>query len=232
MNPVCVLWQQPHDKSDPSGLDGGDVAVGVGIGLVVTIVVIGAELASGGLLTPVLIGYWFAYGGMVSIIGAPGSGMVRRTSDPLGSGATCANIVMNIAMCADMAAEGMTSIPGGGGGNRIGGGGGGGGGSEPGNPGDQIPGGARSICPADGPAIEIPRGYVGRVGDKNTGQVWQLPGSIGNNNSIRIMDPTPMYPKGYIVIHYGSGNKIDVSTGKPGIGRANQHWHNTWSASN
>jgi hypothetical protein len=99
--------------------------------------------------------------------------------------------------------------------------------------GSPIPGNPRFIAPSDGPAIEIPPGYVGRVADNGRGQVWQLPGSTGNANSVRIMDPTPPsgpspgYPNGYVRIMNPHGQPIDPATGRPGS-KATSHIPIKW----
>lgn len=66
-----------------------------------------------------------------------------------------------------------------------------------------------------GTVYDIPKGWVGRVADNGKGIVYQKPGSAGNENMIRIMDPTPMYPKGYVRVHNRYGQPVDVF-GKPG----------------
>jgi RHS repeat-associated protein len=60
-------------------------------------------------------------------------------------------------------------------------------------------------------------GWQGRAADNGKGWVWQEPGAPGNANSMRVMDPTPDYPNGYVRYNNGEGNgqPIDLS-GKPG----------------
>ena len=54
-----------------------------------------------------------------------------------------------------------------------------------------------------------------RVADNGKGIVYQQPGAVGNASMIRIMEPTPMYPQGYVRVHNKFGQPVDVY-GKPG----------------
>ena len=80
-------------------------------------------------------------------------------------------------------------------------------------PGAPILGSPRFICPPDGPAVEIPPGSVGRVANSGKGSVWQPPGSVGNENVTRIMDPNWQNPEGYVRVHGPNGVPIDPATG-------------------
>ena len=64
------------------------------------------------------------------------------------------------------------------------------------------------------PADAIPQGWTSRPA-AGAGTVWQAPGSSGNADMIRIMDPTDDYPNGYVRFHNAYGQPIDL-TGRPG----------------
>ena len=66
-----------------------------------------------------------------------------------------------------------------------------------------------------GAVYDVPAGWTSRVADNGKGLVFQKPGSVGNADMIRIMDPTPLYPNGYSRVHNGYGQPVDVN-GKPG----------------
>ena len=63
--------------------------------------------------------------------------------------------------------------------------------------------------------VDIPKGWTPRVADNGKGVVFQRPGATGNADMIRVMDPTPQYPNGYIRIYNGHGQPVDLA-GKPG----------------
>ena len=69
--------------------------------------------------------------------------------------------------------------------------------------------------------IPIPRGWEGRQADNGRGYVYQKPGSNGNSDVIRIMDPTSRYPEGYIRYYNQHGQPL-IRDGKPGD-RASTH---------
>jgi hypothetical protein len=71
------------------------------------------------------------------------------------------------------------------------------------------------VTTPQGMTYEIPAGWKGRVADNGKGLVFQKPGSIGSANMIRIMDPTPKYPNGYVRVYNDGGQPLDVF-GKPG----------------
>jgi hypothetical protein len=71
------------------------------------------------------------------------------------------------------------------------------------------------VTTPQGMTYEIPAGWKGRVADNGKGLVFQKPGSAGNANMIRIMDPTPKYPNGYVRFFNDGGQPLDVF-GKPG----------------
>lgn len=68
-----------------------------------------------------------------------------------------------------------------------------------------------------GTVYDVPEGWTQRVADNGKGSVYQQPGSVGNTNSVRIMEPTPKYPDGYARVYnnQGNGQPIDVF-GTPG----------------
>ncbi|WP_345434490.1 hypothetical protein [Actinoallomurus vinaceus] len=61
----------------------------------------------------------------------------------------------------------------------------------------------------------VPDGWAPRVSDNGKGIVFQDPNATGNANMIRVMDPTPKYPNGYIRVYNSHGQPVDVY-GKPG----------------
>ncbi|GAB0105910.1 hypothetical protein JMUB6875_48920 [Nocardia sp. JMUB6875] len=63
----------------------------------------------------------------------------------------------------------------------------------------------------------VPDGWVPRTADNGKGVVWQRPGAPGDADSVRIMDPTPRYPDGYVRFYNseGNGQPLDLN-GKPG----------------
>ena len=78
-----------------------------------------------------------------------------------------------------------------------------------------IPSSGRTfVTTPGGRTYDVPAGWVGRVADNGKGLVFQKPGSSGNNDLIRIMDPTAAYPNGYARVHNEYGQPVDVN-GKP-----------------
>ncbi|WP_028849826.1 hypothetical protein [Thermocrispum municipale] len=65
------------------------------------------------------------------------------------------------------------------------------------------------------------QGWVKRTADNGKGVVYQRPGATGNADMIRIMDPTPRYPHGYVRFYNSHGQPINLD-GKPGS-RADTH---------
>jgi RHS repeat-associated protein len=61
----------------------------------------------------------------------------------------------------------------------------------------------------------IPEGWITRAADNGKGFVSQSPDSVGNANMIRVMEPTKMFPNGYVRIYNGFGQPVNV-LGKPG----------------
>jgi hypothetical protein len=69
-----------------------------------------------------------------------------------------------------------------------------------------------------GTVYDVPEGWAHRVADNGKGSVYQRPGATGNQDMIRIMEPTPKYPDGYARVYNGqppNGQPVDVF-GKPG----------------
>ena len=77
------------------------------------------------------------------------------------------------------------------------------------------------VVPSSGKVVPIPQGWVGRVADNRAGIVYQRPGATGSADMIRIIDPTPRYPQGYVRYYNNGGQPLDPS-GKPGD-RASTH---------
>jgi hypothetical protein len=78
-------------------------------------------------------------------------------------------------------------------------------------------GGRKIVTTPQGRSYDIPKSWVPREADNGKGIVYQEPGATGNRNSIRIMEPTPKYPNGYVRYYnsQGNGQPLDVN-GKPG----------------
>lgn len=68
----------------------------------------------------------------------------------------------------------------------------------------------------------IPKGYIPESIPNNNGIIYRSPGTTGNANTIRVMNPTQQYPKGYWVKYNEYAQPIDISTGQPGM-RASTH---------
>jgi RHS repeat-associated protein len=66
-----------------------------------------------------------------------------------------------------------------------------------------------------GTMYDVPGGWQARPANNGKGIVFQRPGATGNADMIRIMEPTSMYPNGYIRVYNQYGQPIDVY-GNPG----------------
>jgi hypothetical protein len=75
---------------------------------------------------------------------------------------------------------------------------------------------------ANGATIPVPKGFVGRQADNGKGVVFRKSGSVGDANSVRIMDPTSRYPDGYVVYYNESGQPLN-RLGKPQGTQADLH---------
>ncbi|WP_156926012.1 hypothetical protein [Glycomyces arizonensis] len=61
----------------------------------------------------------------------------------------------------------------------------------------------------------VPRPWRDSPADNGKGRVWQRPGSRGNADTLRTMEPTERYPYGYIRFYNQFGQPIGLD-GKPG----------------
>jgi len=66
-----------------------------------------------------------------------------------------------------------------------------------------------------GAAYDIPAGWSKRTADNNRGLVFQKPGTAGNADMIRIMEPRSQRPAGCVRVYNANGRPISVF-GKPG----------------
>jgi RHS repeat-associated protein len=89
-----------------------------------------------------------------------------------------------------------------------------------------------SLSFIDGKGAGLPRklpNWSSRRADNDKGWVYQAPGPHVHKdaNSFRVMDPTDMYPNGYVRFYNQIGQPIDVN-GKP-TGRAETHFPRDWA---
>jgi hypothetical protein len=66
---------------------------------------------------------------------------------------------------------------------------------------------------------DVPAGWERRPAANSRGTIFQRPAAIGNANSIRIMNPTPRYPRGYLRFYNSAGQPLDVNgrAGPPSV---------------
>ncbi|QZT57907.1 hypothetical protein [Mycolicibacterium austroafricanum] len=78
-------------------------------------------------------------------------------------------------------------------------------------------------APTPPPPPGVPAGWAARPADNGMGTVYQQPRSVGNSNSMRIMEPgaDPRYPNGYVKFTNEHNQPINLD-GKPGT-RADTH---------
>ncbi|GAA0534875.1 WXG100 family type VII secretion target [Saccharopolyspora thermophila] len=67
----------------------------------------------------------------------------------------------------------------------------------------------------DGTPPGVKDGWEVRTADNGKGTVYQEPGATGNANMVRIMDPKPGYPHGYVRFYNEHGQPVGLN-GKPG----------------
>jgi RHS repeat-associated protein len=62
-----------------------------------------------------------------------------------------------------------------------------------------------------GVTYKIPEGWTSEPSRTNKGIIFRPPGSEGNANTIRIMEPTSQRPNGYVVIYNSKGQPVDYN---------------------
>lgn len=73
----------------------------------------------------------------------------------------------------------------------------------------------RFVTTPRGTTFDIPAGWVSRTADNGRGIVFQRPGATGNADSIRISEPSALYPGGSFRYYNRFGQPLDRN-GKPG----------------
>jgi len=86
-----------------------------------------------------------------------------------------------------------------------------------------------------GTTYDIPEGWAGRQADNGRGLVFQRSGAVGNQDSIRIMEPTAKYPEGYVRVYNSAppaGQPVDVfgNPGPPWDTHISQLYRGPWPA--
>jgi hypothetical protein len=87
---------------------------------------------------------------------------------------------------------------------------------------DEAPPGRRFVVTPKGYAVQVPGHWTARTADNGRGIVYQRPGSVGDADSIRIMEPTKRYPEGHLVRYDRHGHPIDAAGGVP---KTTEDWH-------
>jgi RHS repeat-associated protein len=62
-----------------------------------------------------------------------------------------------------------------------------------------------------GVTYKIPEGWTSEPSRTNKGVIFRPPGSEGDANTIRIMEPTSRYPNGHVVIYNSEGQPVDYN---------------------
>ena len=62
-----------------------------------------------------------------------------------------------------------------------------------------------------GYTVAVPRGWLASPAHNSRGIVYQRPGAQGYSYSLRVMEPTTLYPEGYVVFHNSSGQPLDAN---------------------
>jgi len=71
------------------------------------------------------------------------------------------------------------------------------------------------LTTAGGVTVQVPKGWHGRLAASGEGLVFQKPGAVGNSDMIRIADPNPLNPSGYVRYYNTYGQPLAAS-GRPG----------------
>lgn len=78
---------------------------------------------------------------------------------------------------------------------------------------------SRFVSVRGGPVVPVPRAWKPRLANNKQGLVYQRPGARGNADMVRIMDPNPRNPHGYVVKTNRWGQPL-TAAGKPGPQRS------------
>ncbi|GAA3589446.1 hypothetical protein GCM10022198_11670 [Klugiella xanthotipulae] len=96
-------------------------------------------------------------------------------------------------------------------------------GDQPPTPVNVVPSSGNTfVVTPNGTTYDIPAGWPLREADNGKGLVAQHSGALKNSDSIRVMEPTGLYPNGYSVYYNSSNQPLNPNTGKSGS-RAETH---------